>query len=1076
MYQNELLEDGPVGLASVDLPATFYDRPALMFGSLLNKDLDGMTRAMLSPDTLTPSQMKTIRDELLKGKKPSPVMKTILDITTNPLVIIGLVAGLKFPMGSTKVLLDIRNGLIPKSAAMGKMVSGLHGALMKLRTIPEAFETLWGIVRNTERFVTKYGSKANEIFREAAALKPMSKAEGYLISARLDGLHSSHHYVVKALQNEPEWVAFFGKKDIPIAANLQKSMPPRLIRAADKLKNLYKSIWGDLFGNPATRGSMEKAAARKGVRLGKEIGFYHPHQGGYNPYHSKALRGYTGVQYRRHLSSEYTKQLGRESIQRLGGMFPEREAFLTYESHGAAPQGFTTQVLDRILNRWSAEAGSVAGGIWDDILKAGLNETEQRIEFARRMTEYYTKGPGKSVNLVGRLGGKRVIRDTLDAMAGSLQEAGAKGAGALRTELTSIGEVLAKPPTYSMNPWKTAQRYINSTASSYAYHGTGLGEKITKIIRTPGMFRHAPHLESYLVDGLLPHVLGYNTYGQMQRTLLDATRKMKMLDWVKHHPMVEQTLGANHTKALADWLSKSSSLSSASMGGQVANWFHISTLGLNLSATSANAMQTFITTINNVGPRGIWRGLMGYGNESGLVKRASHYMEMITKGIDKRTAFNTAFPEFVAEMGEWSKTTERLLSGDVASAGFTKIFKAKGIWDKIKGAMMLPFSGTEAGNQLLAFYSGRHAHLYQNAAKIGSAALSAEANKVGGSLALLTQFAGGPLGIPSAIMNMNPVWRQYMHFPMRYLAYLHGSLRMGVDPTKLDWGTIGRALAGSTAAYIAARNLAGIDLSRGLMVGALPLPGYEKAAFYPFPFVPPAAGIMGEAAKALLTGETKNLGSVGAMLVPGGIALRRAYRSLSPRYADYKNRTPDNRIPLYDKKGSLLSTMSPMELILRSLGLRPTSVSAEAGAAKWLVSQRDRIRKYRRDYTMALFQNDHTKADKIQREFQKVYPELGPIQIKKSDLRALENRRQMSRLTRIARGFPAPYRPLFNQVIGEASLARMTEDIQIGGLEQYTRASAGLGEIQERVAQPLADLPLAGQTKQTQQIEGTRLW
>ncbi|MHC4867825.1 MAG: hypothetical protein ACYTEX_27455, partial [Planctomycetota bacterium] len=290
------------------------------------------------------------------------------------------------------------------------------------------------------------------------------------------------------------------------------------------------------------------------------------------------------------------------------------------------------------------------------------------------------------------------------------------------------------------------------------------------------------------------------------------------------------------------------------------------------------------------------------------------------------------------------------------------------------------------------------------------------------------------LGIPSKIMDMNPLWRQYMHFPMRFMAYLHGSLRMGADPSKLDWGTIGRVLSGSTAAYIAARNLAGLDLSRGLMVGALPVPGYEKSAFYPFPFIPPAVGIIGETAKAALTGEPRQLRNVAAMLVPGGVALRRAHRGLSPRFADYKNPTQDGRVPLYNEDKSLIGTLSPMELTLRALGLRPTSVSAEVGAAQWLLSQRDRVRQYRRDYTQALFENDPRKADAVNQEFQKAYPELGPIQLKKSDLRALENRRELSRLHRISKGVSRGYRPLFEHIMGEASLARVTGDIESGGI------------------------------------------
>jgi hypothetical protein len=218
------------------------------------------------------------------------------------------------------------------------------------------------------------------------------------------------------------------------------------------------------------------------------------------------------------------------------------------------------------------------------------------------------------------------------------------------------------------------------------------------------------------------------------------------------------------------------------------------------------------------------------------------------------------------------------------------------------------------------------------------------------------------------------------------------------------------------------------------MVGALPLPSFEKAPFYPFPFVSPAAGVIGGVGKALLTGDASQLGSTAAMLVPGGIPLRRAYRNLSPRFADYENKTPDGRIPLYNDEGALLESVTPMQLTLRSLGIQSSDVAAEQGAAKWLLSQRDRIREYRRNYLQALMENDARKADSVNAEFQKVYPELGPIQVKKTDIKAMENRREISRLHRVARGIPTAYRPIFENIIGEASLGQMTQDIEQSSL------------------------------------------
>lgn len=910
---------------------------------------------------------------------------------------------------------------------------------MKLRTIPGAFESLWGISRETGRFAAEQGEKVRSIFVNAGP--SLSAAEGYLVSARLDGLHKATHSIVKLLRNEPEWVAFMGGKNVPIAPGIQKAMNPKLISLSDKLRSFYGSVWAKVTRNKEGFQRVVKSLEKKGYKVGEKLDDYHPRRSRFNKYREAKFRGMQRPEYGNYVRRDMEERIAREHIARVGESMPNIDQLLELEKVGAVKPGFVNEVVRPIMSRWSDEASGAARGIWRDIAGLGLDDAGQKREFVSRMMDYYKKGPGKKLNLLGRLGSKKTAAETLDAMAESLQNAAVRGGDFIESEFREIGRVLAEPAQYSLDVKDAAQGYVNSMASTWAFHSTGLGEKLWGIVNTPGTFRHAPHLKTYLVDNLMPHVLGYKAWPQLQRSLHDVVRKEKIYNWIKNHPIVENTLGPGKSKILLDHFSKAGSTSSEAIGGQIAQWFHLSTLGLNMSATSANSMQTFITTINNVGAKGLYRGLMGVGGEQGLLHKIENYMGMLAKGVEKRKAFNAAFPEFVEEMGEWSRSTERLLSGDIASRGLPKLFKAKGVWSKITGAMMAPFSTAEAGNQLLSFYAGRNQHIYQNISKLTGAASAGaktaflrEAGQVGGSLALLTQFAGGPLGIPSSIMNMNAMWRQFMHFPMRYLAYLHGSLRMGADPSKLDWGTIGRALAGSTAAYIAARNLAGIDLSRGLMVGALPLPAYEKASFYPFPFVPPAAGVIGELGKAALSGSTENLGATLSMLVPGGIAARRIYRNLSPRFADYGNRTESGDIPIYNDDHALIGSASPMQLFLRSVGIQSTGWVGEQGAARWLMTQRDRIRTYRRDWLQSMYENDFRRADNINAEFQKTYPELGPMEVKKSDIQALENRREISRLHRILRGFPRAYKPLFGQIVNEASLGSMAQDIELGSL------------------------------------------
>jgi hypothetical protein len=1031
-------EDLPFGLGASDFPVTFYDRPQYAFGNLLRGDVDGITRAMLSPDTMSPAQMKTVRDVLLKGKKVNPILRTVTDIATNPLVIMGLVVGLwKFPLGTTDALLQLRRGLLPKSAAMGKMASGLHGAAMNLRSVPGMFESLLGVTRETTKFMSRHADKANVIFQKGGRL---SKTQGYLVSARLDGLHKAEHYMAKALRNEPEWIAFMGGKNVPIAPGLQKSMDRNLLGLSDRLRGWYNAVRSEVSADPKALKRIKDAVEKKGLKFGEDVVDYFPHHGNYNRYYQRAIRGTTGIQYRKWLQKEVATKVGREQIARTGGMFARMDELQALEATGAIKPGFT-KMVQGILDRRSVQAAAKVQGIWDDISRIGFDAAKERAMFVRRVEEYYTKGGGKGLDFVRRLGNKRMARDTLDSMAGALQDARFAGKEAIAKELGEIGRVLSNPAQYSLNPWDATGRYINSVASSYAWHGTGLGDKVISIAAQPGIFKNAPYLESYLYDNIIPHVRGLKSFPELQRSLSFSVRKEKIYNWIKATPIVESTLGTK-TK---DWLlgyfgDAARSASAEGIGAKVAHSFYLSTLGANVSPATKNLLQNYLTTMNTpgIGPQGMYRGLMGAAGQKGALEKMGSYLKDITSGVRHSTAFKSAFPEYVKDMGDASTIVESMLAGDVAREGFGKIMGVKGKWDKIKTAMLLPFSTSEGFNRIVGYYAGRNSHLFHNAGKLAKAsgaareAIIAEAGQVGQSLTMASHFTGGPLGIPKALTNLWAPWRQFMHFPMRYAGFLHGSLRMGVNPNQLDWGTIGRSVAGSTAGYIAARNLLGVDISSGLMTGALPVPAYEKAPFYPFPLVPPIASTAGELVRAVATGSTEKLGSAASMLLPGGIAARKAYRSLAPRFAGYNERTQDGRIPVYNDKGSLVGTQSPLQLSLRALGLKPKGVAAEQGAASWLLAQRERLRTYRREWLQALTENDVSRADRINKEFQRVYPELGPLQVKKSDIRAIENRRQVSRLHRIEKGLPAAYRPIFQRVMGEASLGTITADIEAG--------------------------------------------
>lgn len=1037
--------DIPYGIGAADFPITFYDRPNLAFANLLRGNVDAATRAIFSPQTLSPSEIQSFSNALLKGKKPNPVLKTIMDMATNPLVIIGLAVGLwKFPIGSTKPLMDLAAGMLPKATAMGKMMSGLHPAINNLRSVPGMYQALADVVESKTRFIGKHIDDINGLFGKAGRI---SKAEGYMVAARLDGLHTPGHSLVKMLGKEPEIVYIMGGKNIPVAGGLRAAMRKETSGLAGDMRGWLNRVRTTLKSTPGGEDRIRDALAKQGLTYGDDVKYYFPRNAQYDKYYLKAVRGTTRKRYAKFMRKEAgVGPISGHTIARKVGGMPNIEHLRLLESQGIIPPGYTDAAA-KVFNRWGDDATREVEKVWRDVQGLGLDSGRANVAFVDRMEHYFTKGAGKKLDFAGRFGGKNTARDTLFAMGDSLSEANIKGGNFFQTELREVGRVMGTPRQYTLDIWDATQRYANSSATIHSWHGTGAGKRINDIAKQPGVWGNQPHLESYVYDDLVPHVMGLKSYQELQRSISFSLKKAKVHQFVSTHPMVDKLLGPKGK----DWVMKytgdaTRSLSAEGLGANISHWFHLSTLGANISPASKNSLQTLLTTLNVVGPQGMYRGLKGVPGGGGALTKMQNYVKaVVVDGKTTKAAFRAAFPEYVADMGDASQIVESLLAGDIAKEGFARKMISGGTWEKVKTAMLMPFSTSEGFNRVITYYAGRNQHLYQNAHKLAGATSAVrdtifrEAGKVGQTLTMTTQFTGGPLGIPKALINVWTPWRQFMHFPLRFGGMLQGSLRMGPDPSKLDWGTIGRTLAGSTAMYVGAKNLLRVDLSAGLMTGALPVPVYEGAPFYPWPLVPPAVGVMGTAAKALLTGETRNLGAAAALLVPGGIAARKAYRTFHPKYADYRNKTPDGRIPIYNNKHALIGALTPLQLTLKSLGLRPSGVAAEQGAAQWLLAQREKLRAYKRDYLQALMENDNHKAEAVQREFQKAYPELGPLQVKKSDIRAIENRRQVSRLHRIEKGLPSAYRPLFSQILGEASLANITRDIDMGptGLEQY---------------------------------------
>jgi hypothetical protein len=465
-------------------------------------------------------------------------------------------------------------------------------------------------------------------------------------------------------------------------------------------------------------------------------------------------------------------------------------------------------------------------------------------------------------------------------------------------------------------------------------------------------------------------------------------------------------------------------VSEETIGGKLASMLYVSSLGLNMSPTYKNVLQNYITTLNLVGPKAMVRGV---GEVGGRLEGLAG--EMAT-GRTFKEAFPKWFPEYYEHFG-YEHLLAGMTAGDVMKETGAFVGAVGGAWEKIRRGMMGPFVGSEKFNRLLAFYSTYGAG---EAAGLGREARGVVAR----NMTMMTMFGGGALGIPQAVRNMPVLLRQFTHFPLRFVEWMYGSMAMGPDPERVSTGIMGRTMLGSTLLYSLAKNVAGVDLGPALAFSALPFPQYEEGAFYPFPMVPPAVGIAGDIMKGVASGEWGQVpGRVGTMLVPGGLAMRRAWRSWAPQYADYRARGEDGMVPVYNEKGYMVGRDTTAQLVLRGLGLRTVDEQRERANVEWLLKQRDKIRQYRREYMVAMVSNDMRRMGQVQDEFKRKYPGLGPIEVREQDIKDFESRRELTRVERVLKGLPAQYRGMFEEAIGLGVMGHMGQAADRGDLSTF---------------------------------------
>jgi hypothetical protein len=979
-----------------------FERPKLALSNLLRFDIPGAARGLVAPETLSPVQRQTLADRWGVG---DGVFGKVLRVAENPLALLGAILAIKFRVPLSKNLFEFTpklEGLLRNPGFIRMRVTGnfdaiYHGLKAGDSTLPEVFKALGRDIQGFRNYhltrvgtvIQKFEGNSGVDFGERMGIALVRRLEGKPLKSM--GGQIQPHFETMATEVRGSFDQMY--KQVIGAAD-----SAALLQALAELK-LPKHKY---------LAAIRSRAAKSVSAADKEI-----------------LEAVAGK----------TRASKRALLEQL-----RNEGFITGGIEGAAkkPNYWPHRSLATAADYDAESARLVASGAGGETV------------FGKRMlaaaesvsTPHALK---RMHRMVANPADLKKIQDLLpDPKEISMLEGRMRASPDLRP--------------YSMNFLQTFEGYTHSLAKAYGWTVRGRGRAIVQAaesleqsyLANPKKYAHNKIRAAMLRDSYVPLAMGRSTYRQGLASAQFDEMKYRLAQQLNKSGL-QKALGADTTNWLRQRLVEDRGiLNFRNLQGRIAGHFYVGALGMNVTSSAYNLMQTLLTTVPVIGPTATAQGL------SKVLQKVPQYFRHRQAGMGSEIAMAKTFPEFGAEGLTGSPLTTEAMGGLLSKAWEESAVRrpnvVKGAYDRVSAALMSLFQSSERLVRLTAFEG--------TMAKAAAEGLTVEqAAPIARRVVETTQFLAGPHAVPSALKGLGPMLRQFGTFPMRYTDFLFGTSTeigsaaqrgglMGLMPDK-NLGVLGRAMLTGGLAYEGAKEFLNQDVSRGLMFGALPVPSPDQP-FAPMPYVPPILALGGAAAMDVLGGEFKHLQFQLPILAPGGVAAARFTTALMPGLAEkigrehvaydlkVKGKDGKTRVPIFSRGGSLRGYLTPFEVYLDGLGWPPGgvgSLQAERELEQYLLAQRDRIRTYRKEFLEALvLKNDIKEATRINEEYKEVYPGFGGIQVRPQDLQAVKMRYMVARLEKALETLPKEVRPFFGELV---STVMLQEAENLLGVDPY---------------------------------------
>lgn len=1027
-----------------------FDSPGLAIHNLTRLDPEGAVYSFLNTDQLSPEQRGLGQTGLIR-EEDGPFTRVLK--TVGPIVGIGLVLSHAYPVATAKGLLRFSS----RAKDYGKRLLPVAHLLQSPRRIFEKtnfLRLLERVVDDTHSFKEKITGVWSEGLLDYEAR--VGKAPGFrqqvAAAVHLDGLGDADNRVWQAVRAMTRRDLYREKYAHLSKDKLAEFVKHRVDEAIEQAV--------DRVGVVANAEVLRSAAPQELIDSGRKAvtETYKEMLKGGNLRRIAEARGMHDMELgervrdiQRHLTAE-------QLFQQAEAMGIELPLFRPADAKKVVGEGagYYRRYLQKVRDALTREeVFKYVDHYYPHIAERSPEEMTQQVMSLWEMTPAARRAVQtgeKAVSPISRQAERRLNRMIPSArdLESFLPDAFTPETYQALNRLSKTG----KYHEYSLRLVPALQNYTHGMAKMYGWTARGWGRHLKGEVETKMLQAARTTLAGKLRYDLarnvyLPIAMGKLGPGESLAALGWGSLKKSTFDFFQN-PKTWKVLGMGNEaqgQKMAGWFTEKLQsprfldLTFKNAGAKLAGYMYYSTLGLNPVSAGMNLMQNLMTTPGVVEPKYV---VQGFNRAAGQMKK---FIDLYAKGgRTLEQAFLEAIPEF-AQIGGEIDTFSIVARSAAGGKALSKVEQAK-------QALMGMFSYSERFNRLWAYHAGT--------TKAVAEGLPDAAHRVGMEVMKLTQFPGGPLGTSALTARWWPPFRQFLHFPMRTAeSFLH-------DP-----GTAGRMMAAGGAVYGAGR-LAGVDLSSGLLFGALPAPMSEDQPFYPLPIQPPIVGVAGAVLSDLYSGSFEQTRKNLPLLVPAGTALARASTFIAPGlaekigrpYADYQNPLPDGRVPVYTANGELRGYESPMGMFARSIGWRSLTGDPEADLSRYLLAQRDKIRSVHRDYVESLARNDFTRAKAINEDYKRQF-NLGDLVVKDTDIRAVHLRHDVARIERVLETMSPEARMQYGQYI---ALALGDSAESFFGVDPALLANPETPTIASRQAQRVR--PTGHQYRQIQQMRG----